>query len=52
MNLGLLLLIILIIACVGGLPYWPYSQSWGHGPSSVLGVVVIILVVLLLLGKL
>jgi hypothetical protein len=37
---------------VGGLPTWPYSRSWGYGPSGALGAILLILVILLLLGKL
>jgi hypothetical protein len=46
-----ILLIILILLLVGALPSWPYSRSWGYGPSGLLGVVLVVLVVLLLLGR-
>jgi hypothetical protein len=45
-----ILLIILIILLVGALPTWPYSAGWGYYPSSGLGTVLIVLVVLALLG--
>jgi len=44
----LILVIILILLSLGSLPTWPHSRSWGYYPSSGLGLVVIILVVLLL----
>lgn len=47
-----LILILLILALVGGLPAWPYSTSWGYGPSGALGVVIIVLLILLLMGRL
>lgn len=47
-----ILIIILILALLGALPSWPHSQSWGYGPSGLLGTVLIILIILLLLGKL
>jgi hypothetical protein len=47
-----ILVILLILALVGGLPRWGYSRSWGYGPSGILGVVVVILLVLWLLGRL
>jgi hypothetical protein len=50
MNLILLILVILLL--VGALPAWPYSSSWGYGPSGGLGLVLLILLVLLLMGKL
>lgn len=50
--LGTILLIILILALIGSLPTWGYSSGWGYFPSGGLGLVVLILVILLLLGKL
>ena len=51
MSIGGILLLILILALVGVIPVWPHSQSWGYGPGGVVGLVVIVLVVLLLLGR-
>jgi hypothetical protein len=51
MTLGTILLIIFILLLAGAIPSWPYSRSWGYGPSGGLGLIVIILIVLLLLGK-
>ena len=51
MSIGMILLIILVLALIGVLPAWPHSRSWGYGPTGGLGLVVVILVVLLLLGK-
>lgn len=52
MTLGTSLLIILILVLVGALPTWGYSRSWGYGPSGVLGVLVILLLILALTGRL
>lgn len=52
MGLGTIVLIILILMLVGVLPTWPHSQSWGYGPSGLLGVVVAVLIILLLMGRL
>jgi hypothetical protein len=49
--MGLLLLIILIVFLLGGLPRWGY-HSYGYGPSGLVGVLLIILIVLLLTGRL
>jgi hypothetical protein len=46
------LLIILILLLVGALPTWPYSTRWGYGPSGVLGLVLVIILVLVLMGRL
>jgi hypothetical protein len=47
-----ILLIILILLLLGAIPAWPYSRGWGYGPSGLVGVLVIILIVLLLTGYL
>jgi Protein of unknown function (DUF3309) len=52
MSTSTLLLIILIILLIGALPTWPYSSGWGYYPSGGLGVVLIILLILVLMGKL
>ena len=51
MSIGLILLIVLILALIGVLPAWPHSRSWGYGPTGGLGLVVVILIVLLLMGR-
>ena len=51
MSIGNLLLFILILMLVGALPSWGHSKSWGYGPSGGLGLIVVILVVLLVMGK-
>ena len=52
MTLGLLLLIIVIILLVGAAPTWPYSRNWGYGPSGLLGMVLLIIIILWALGRL
>ncbi|MCA1808594.1 MAG: DUF3309 domain-containing protein [Lentisphaerae bacterium] len=52
MTLGTILLIVLILFLVGALPTWPHSKRWGYYPSGLLGLVVVILLVLVLLGRL
>ena len=52
MGLGTTLLIVLILMLIGVLPTWPHSQSWGYGPSGLVGVVVVILIILFLMGRL
>ncbi|MBV8888151.1 MAG: DUF3309 domain-containing protein [Alphaproteobacteria bacterium] len=46
-----ILLIILIIALIGSLPTWPYSGGWGYYPSGGFGLIVIILIIVLLMGR-
>ncbi|HAP27396.1 MAG TPA: DUF3309 domain-containing protein [Achromobacter sp.] len=46
-----ILLIILILLLIGAVPAWPHSRSWGYYPSGLLGIVVVVLIVLLLMGR-
>ena len=51
MSLGTILLIVLVLLLIGALPTWPYSSGWGYGPSGIAGVVVLVLIVLLVMGR-
>jgi hypothetical protein len=48
--MGLVLLVLLIVLCLGGLPTWNHSREWGYAPSGGLGTILVIVVVLMLLG--
>jgi hypothetical protein len=49
--LGTILLVILILMLIGAIPTWSHSRNWGYGPSSGLGLVVLVIAVLLLTGR-
>jgi uncharacterized protein DUF3309 len=49
--LGTILIVILLLALFGALPRWPHSRSWGYMPSGGVGLVLVIVVILLLLGR-
>ena len=49
--LGTILLVILILILIGALPTWPYSAGWGYYPSGGFGLVLLIVIVLLLMGR-
>jgi hypothetical protein len=46
-----ILLVILVLLLLGVVPAWPYSRGWGYGPSGLLGVVLLVVVVLLMTGR-
>ena len=46
-----ILIIVLVLFLLGALPSWPYSRSWGYYPSGGLGLILVIIVVLVLLGR-
>jgi hypothetical protein len=48
--LSTILLVVLILALIGAVPSWGYSRSWGYGPSGILGVLVIVVIVLAIAG--
>jgi len=52
MSVATILLIVLILILVGALPTWPHAQAWGWGPSGIVGVLVVVLLILLLMGRL
>lgn len=45
-------LVVLVLALLGSLPAWPYSQGWGYYPSGFLTVVIVVLLFLVLSGRL
>ena len=47
-----ILIVILVLLLIGALPTWGYSSGWGYFPSGGLGLVLVILIVLLLMGRL
>ena len=52
MTLATIILIVLLLMLVGAIPTWSHSKSWGYGPSGGIGLIVLIVVVLLLMGRL
>lgn len=51
MTLSTLLLIILVLVLIGALPTWPHSAKWGYYPSGGIGLILLIFVILLLMGR-
>ncbi|HEY5542330.1 MAG TPA: DUF3309 family protein [Candidatus Binatia bacterium] len=51
MSLGTLLLVVLVLLLIGAIPSWPHSRRWGYGPSGVLGLVLVVLLVLMVMGR-
>jgi hypothetical protein len=52
-NIGTILVIVLVVMLlVGAIPTWPHSANWGYFPAGGLGLVLIILIILVVLGRL
>jgi hypothetical protein len=50
--MGTILIVILILILVGALPTWPHSKSWGYYPSGGIGLILLILIILVVMGRL
>jgi hypothetical protein len=46
-----ILVVFLVLVLIGVLPTWPHSQNWGYYPSSGLGTLLIIVLILMLIGR-
>jgi hypothetical protein len=46
-----IIIVVLVLMFLGALPSWPHSREWGYYPSGGLGLVVVILIILLLMGR-
>lgn len=49
--LGTILIVVLILALIGALPRWSHSKDWGYYPTGGLGLVLLIVIILLVLGR-
>jgi len=46
-----LLLVLLLLLLIGSVPAWGYSRDWGYYPSGTVGLILIILIIMLVLGR-
>lgn len=46
-----ILIVILILILIGALPSWGYSRNWGYGPSGIVTILLVILIVMMLTGR-
>lgn len=51
MATSTILLIILILLLLGLFPAWPYSRGWGYYPSGIVGLLLLILIIMMLMGR-
>jgi len=49
--LGTILLIVLVLFLIGALPNWKHSTNWGYGPSGGLGLILIVVLILVVMGR-
>ena len=51
MSVSTLLLVLLVVLLVGSFPSWPYSRGWGYYPSGLLGILLVVILLFVLLGR-
>jgi hypothetical protein len=52
MAMGTVIFILLVLMLIGAVPTWPHSRGWGYGPSGVVGILLVLVLVLLVIGRL
>ena len=45
------LIVLLVLLLLGSLPAWPYSTGWGYYPSGGLGLLLLVLIILIVMGR-
>jgi len=51
MSIGLILLVVLVLVLLAAMPTWRHSQNWGYGPSGGIGVILLVVILLLFMGR-
>jgi hypothetical protein len=49
--IGTILIVILVLALFGALPRWRHSRDWGYYPTGGVGLILLVVVILLVLGR-
>ena len=52
MSLATIALIVLIALVIGAMPTWAHSRNWGYAPSGGLGLIALVVLVMLAMGRL
>jgi hypothetical protein len=52
MPMSTILIIVLVLLLIGALPNWGYSSGWGYGPSGIVGILLVVLIIAALTGRL
>lgn len=50
-TIVLILIVILLLGGIGAGPWWGHSRSWGYGPSGIIGLILVVVLILALLGR-
>ena len=47
-----MLIVVLVLLLLGVVPAWPHSRGWGYGPSGIVGLLLVVLIIMALMGRL
>jgi hypothetical protein len=50
MSITTVIIIILILLLIGAFPAWGY-HSYGWGPGGIIGVILVVVLIMMLLGR-
>jgi hypothetical protein len=50
-SMSTILLIVLVLLLLGAFPRWPHSRNWGYGPSGVLGLLLVIVLIMAVVDR-
>ncbi|MGR3805331.1 DUF3309 domain-containing protein [Marinibacterium profundimaris] len=45
-----ILIVLLILAVIGTLPTWRYSNGWGYGPAGGVGLALLVVLIIVLMN--
>lgn len=51
MPLQTILVLVLVLILIGVVPTWPHSRPWGYYPSGGVGLILIIVLIMILIGR-
>jgi hypothetical protein len=51
MSTETIIVLVVLAFLLGSLPTWPYSREWGYGPSSILTVLGVLLLLWVFFGN-
>jgi hypothetical protein len=49
---GTILIVFLVVALLAVLPRWSHSREWGYGPTGGVGLLLVVVIIFVLLGRL
>ena len=52
LEMPTILIVVLVLLLLGVVPAWPHSRGWGYGPSGIVGLLLVVLLVMALMGRL